>query len=197
MSITDMKKPDFNLPCGLDFDMVSGLCGVFPSTKRYLSDMKNMFSDESARDVLEKNENSLVYEFYELDIPKHNGDIAFGTSIVYPGKVGIEYFMTKGHFHNIIDTAEIYICLRGHGYMLLENREGIWDAVEMVQGRAVYCPKGFAHRSINIGGEPLVTFYAYRGDAGHDYGSIEEKGYRKRIIEHENKPVIINNTKWE
>lgn len=53
---------------------------------------------------------SLVYEFYELGAPEHPGDIAFGTSIVYPGTVGGEYFMTNGHFHTILETAEVYIC---------------------------------------------------------------------------------------
>ena len=44
---------------------------------------------------MEAANDQLVYEFYELGAPEHPGDIAFGTSIVYPGTVG-EYFMTTG-----------------------------------------------------------------------------------------------------
>ena len=31
------------------------------------------------------------------------------------------YFMTKGHFHTILDTSEIYYGLSGHGMMLMET----------------------------------------------------------------------------
>ena len=40
----------------------------------------------------------MVYEFYEMGAPETDGHLAFGSSITYPGKVGNEYFMTKGHF---------------------------------------------------------------------------------------------------
>jgi glucose-6-phosphate isomerase len=32
--------------------------------------------------------------------------------------------MTKGHFHTILETAEVYYTLSGEGFMLLENPEG-------------------------------------------------------------------------
>ena len=81
--------------------------------------------------------------------------------------------------------------------MLLENPEGDWSAQELSPGKAVYCPKRWAHRSINVGGEPLVTFFAFRADAGHDYGTIETKGYRKLIVEKNGKPEIVDNPKWK
>jgi len=36
------------------------------------------------------------------------GELLFGVSIVHPGKVGNEFYMTKGHFHTVLETAEIY-----------------------------------------------------------------------------------------
>lgn len=142
-------------------------------------------------------ENPLIYEFYELNIPETSGDLAFGTSIVYPGKVGKEYFMTKGHFHSILDTAEVYYCLGGMGYMQMENSGGDWDIQKFTPGRAVYVPKGWAHRSINIGKvEPLITFFTFRADAGHDYGTIETKGFKKLVVERDGKPEVIDNPNW-
>ena len=138
MVLTGLKDLNFHIPIGIDFDLTSGLSEAVPSTKRHLSNMENMYVDEQARAAMEARDNTLIYEFYELGAPEHSGDIAFGTSIVYPGKVGNEYFMTKGHFHEIRETAEVYVCLGGHGYMLLENSEGAWDAVELVKGRAMY-----------------------------------------------------------
>ena len=32
-----------------------------------------------------------------------------------------------------------------------------------------------------------MTFFVYPGDAGHDYGTIEVKGFRKLIVEQEGK----------
>jgi glucose-6-phosphate isomerase len=139
--------------------------------------------------------NELVYEFYELGLPETAGDLLFGTSFIYPGKVGNEYFMTKGHFHTILDTAEVYYCLSGAGYMLMENPEGDWDAQKMNPGKAVYVPKRYAYRSINTGSTPLIIFFVFRADAGHDYGTIETKGYRKLIVEKNGKPEIIGNPK--
>lgn len=188
---------DFSVPFTMDFNMASGLSGQSKPTKRRLSNMKGMFHDEAALKNMLNKEDTLVYEFYELGAPEDAGDIAFGTSITYPGKVGNEYFMTKGHFHTILETGETYICLRGHGYMLLENPEGEWSANELTPGKAVYCPKRWAHRSINVGNEPLVTFFAFRADAGHDYGTIETKGYRKLIVEKDGKPEIVDNPKWK
>ncbi|GAK60517.1 glucose-6-phosphate isomerase [Candidatus Vecturithrix granuli] len=133
-----------------------------------------------------------------MGVPASEKEIAYGTSIVYPGKVGDEYFMTKEHFHTVLDTAEVYYCLNGHGYMLMENLEGDWEAQELTSDLALYVPRRYAHRSIRIpASEPLVTFFAFPGHAGHDYGTIETKGFRKLIVERNGKPEIIDNPKWK
>jgi len=158
--------------------------------------MKGMYADDAVLNEILKNEDPLVYEFYELDLPNTSGELLFGTSIVYPGKVGNEYYMTKGHFHTILETSEVYYCLSGKGYMLMENPEGDWDAQELSPGKALYVPPRFAHRSVNTGQEPLVTFFVFRADAGHDYGTIETKGFRKLIVENAGRTEIIDNPKW-
>jgi len=187
---------DFQKGFVLDFDMKTGLSNNAQSTKRTLSQMKGMYADEAALQRMVAGGDPLIYEFYELGAPDHAGDIASGTSVLYPGKVGAEYFMTKGHFHTIVDTAEAYYCLAGEGYMLTENAAGDWAAHKLYPGAMLYVPKGYAHRSVNTGAVPLVTFFAFRGDAGHDYGTIEEKGFRKLIVERDAKAVVIDNPKW-
>ncbi len=184
-------------PFVIGFDVVSGLSQDTTSTKRPLSKMKGMYYDDAAFDKVMEKEDPLVYEFYELKIPNYESDLLFGTSITYPGKVGKEYYMTKGHFHEVLNTAEVYYTLSGEGFMLLETPEGEWKAEPLSQGKAVYVPPRWAHRSINTGCTPLVTFFTFRADAGHDYGTIEQKGYRKLIVEgNDGKPVIIDNPKW-
>ncbi|WP_255283955.1 glucose-6-phosphate isomerase [Priestia megaterium] len=179
------------------FDLKNGMSDEKSTTKRYLSNMNGMFANNEALKEMIKEEDVLAYEFYELSLPEKDSNLLFGTSIVYPGKVGNEYFMTKGHFHTILDTAEVYYCLSGKGYMLMENPEGDWAAEELTPGKAVYVPGRYAHRSVNVGDEPLVTFFVFRADAGHDYGTIETKGYRKLIIEKDGKVEIIDNPKWK
>lgn len=181
----------------LDFDLKTGLSKGAPSTKRHLSQMRGMFADEAAAERMIAQGDPVVYEFYELGAPDKPGDLAFGASITYPGKVGNEYFMTKGHFHTILETAETYYCLSGHGYMLTESPEGDWSMYEMTPGVAVYVAPRYAHRSINVGDTPFVTFYCFRGDAGHDYGTIETKGYRKLVVENAGKVEAVDNPKWK
>ena len=188
----DELKP-FTVPFGL----IDGLCDERESTKRPLSRMAGMYADSRAFERLVADDPP-IYEFYELGMPERDTDIAFGTSIVYPGKVGDEYFMTKGHFHTVLDTAEVYYCLSGRGMMLMENPEGDWDASELTPGTALYVPGRYAHRSINTGTDgPLVTFFAFRADAGHDYGTIETKGFRKLVVERDGKPAVIDNPRWQ
>jgi len=182
----------------VDFDLKTGLSQSRKPLQRHLSKMANMFYDEQAFHAILSREDVLVYEFFDMQVPESPNEVAYGTSITYPGKVGNEFFMTKGHFHTVLNTAEVYYCLRGHGYMLMETLEGEWEARELTPGIAVYVPCRFAHRSINVSAsEPLITFFAFPGHAGHDYGSIETKGFRKLLVEQDNKPVFIDNPKWK
>ncbi len=190
---------DFLRGCTVDFDLNTGLSRTVETGKRYLSQMKGMFADEEAlRKKIEAEGDSLIYDFHGLPLPETPGDFAFGCSILNPGKIGNEYYFTKGHFHTLLETGEVYYCLKGHGYMLLENPEGDWSAQEMTAGQAVYVPPRYAHRSINVSpDEKLITFFVYRADAGHDYGTIETKGYRKLLVEKDGMPAIVDNPNWK
>lgn len=180
------------------FSLVDGMSPDLSPIQRRLSNMKGMYADETAYASMVREGDPLVYEFHDMGLPEEEGAIAFGTSITYAGKVGDEYFMTKGHFHTILETSEVYYCLRGQGYMLMENPEGDWEARELKPGCAVYVPERYAHRSINVGpNEPLITFFAFRADAGHNYGAIEARGFRKRVVERNGRPEIIDNHGWK
>jgi glucose-6-phosphate isomerase len=182
----------------LNFDLKTGLSPDRPSIQRRLSAMTGMFSDEEAYTKKLAQEDALIYEFYDLGIPEKVGDIAFGTSITYPGRVGDEYYMTKGHFHTILDTGEVYYCLAGEGMMLMEDPEGDWEVQHLKAGASVYVPPRYAHRSINVSStESLVTFFAFRADAGHDYGTIESKGFRKLVKDKAGSPEFVDNPKWK
>ncbi|MER6141812.1 glucose-6-phosphate isomerase [Streptomyces sparsogenes] len=179
-----------------DFSLTTGLSQSRKPLQRRMSAMVGMYADQEAERRLAE-EDVLVYEFFDMGVPESPGEVAYGTSITYPGKVGDEYFMTKGHFHSVLDTAEIYYCLRGRGLMMMENPEGDVQWEELTPGKGVYVPGRYAHRSINTSpDEPLITFFAFPGHAGHDYGTIESKGFRKIVVERDGVPAVVDNPKW-
>ena len=166
--------------------------------KRTLSELKGQFLDQVAYQKMFTEDDRLIYEVYEIHRPEIAGEILMGISIVHPGKVGREFFMTKGHFHTVIDTAEIYYCLRGEGYMVMETPEGETSVEALAPGKVLYVPPRWAHRSVCTSRqEALVTFFAYPGNAGHNYGTIEQLGFRKLVVDGENGPEIIDNPRYQ
>ncbi|MCB0154925.1 MAG: hypothetical protein KDF65_09010, partial [Anaerolineae bacterium] len=164
---------------------------------RTLSSMKGQYFDQATFAAMLAEDDQLLYEVYETKRPEIAGELLNGLSIVHPGKVGGEYFMTKGHFHTVLETAEVYYCLKGQGYMVMETPEGDWAVEELRPGRVLYAPPRWAHRSVNTSGdEDLVTFFVYPGHAGHDYGTIEQQGFRKLVVDDHGTPQIIDNPRW-
>lgn len=164
--------------------------------ERRLSSLRNKFMDREAYESRLKDEDSLVYEVYENSRPEQPGELNSGLSILHPGQVGGEYYMTKGHYHTVRGTAEIYYCMQGKGVLLMENVEGEVSIEELFPGRVVYVTPEWAHRSINVGDEDLVTFFVYPANAGHDYGTIDSVGFRKRLFAQNGEPTVIDNPDW-
>lgn len=163
---------------------------------RRLSAMQGQYLDAQAFAAM-LTQDPVLYEVYEIKRPELAGELMNGITIVHPGKVGEEYFMTKGHFHTILDTAEVYYCLKGEGAMVMETPEGEWSVEELHSGRVLYVPPRWAHRSVNTSlHEDLVMFFIYPANAGHDYGTIEQQGFRKLILERDSRVQIVDNPRW-
>ncbi|TVX96251.1 glucose-6-phosphate isomerase [Cohnella terricola] len=162
---------------------------------RRLSDMSSMYQDSEAVQAL-LNDNPLIYEVYNVEVPENEEHIQHCTTILYPGKVGSEFFMTKGHYHEIINRAEIYFCLKGKGLLIMQTKEGEFSSLEMEPGTIAYVPPYWAHRTVNTGDETFVFFAAYPGDAGHDYGLIETEGFVKAVMEQAEKYALVANPSY-
>lgn len=189
--------PTRDRPFGLDLrGPFTHLDGFDRHQQRRLSALRGQFADEESYNRMVVDD-PLVYEVYEVHRPEIAGELLHGISIVRPGKVGDEFYMTKGHFHRLRATSEIYHCLLGRGYLLMQTEEGDCAAEEFYRGRVVYVPPNWAHRSINTGeDEDLVTFFSYPGNAGHDYATIEQYGFRKTIVSKNGSAVIVDNPRW-
>ena len=178
-------------PFGVDIDLMEGVMDN-PDRRlaRMASDMVGYYRDSTALQRLIREGNPLHYEVFEKNVPEERGQVMFCISKLQPGRVGDECYMTKGHYHAIAHTAEIYLCIRGQGYMAMKTADGQCVFEPMHRNRMVYVPPCWAHRSINTGREPLISFCAYPGDAGHDYGDIAAEGFPKRVFLHNGNEVI-------
>lgn len=161
------------------------------TVERRLGDMHGMYlGDVSHPDTV-------VYEVLLLTVPDTNSEIQCSTTILHPGTVGDEHFMTKGHFHQVRDRSEVYIGLRGEGRLVLATEAGDHVVEPIRPGTVNYIPGGWAHRSVNVGAEPLAFFAAYVGDAGHDYGTIEEQGFPVLVLAGDDGPRVVDNPRYQ
>jgi glucose-6-phosphate isomerase len=179
-------------PFSLAIDLAEGvMIGYTNHVVRRASDMRGHYADGAAFERLVASGDPLHYEVFEKPVPEEYGHLMFCISKLEPGMVGREYYMTKGHYHSVIGTGEIYLCLRGTGIMLMKTKDGQVAAQPMGRGKMVYVPPYWAHRSVNTGSESLVSFCVYNAEAGHNYGDIETEGFAKRVVSEGGKPVIV------
>lgn len=165
-------------------------------TVRRLSDMKDFYYDkESVKEILSRS-NPIIYEVYAYETRKEPGNLSFATTILYPGKIGKEFYMTKGHFHMKRDRSEIYLGIAGSGLMLIMNEDGETSIIEIKPNTIIYVPPNHAHRAVNTGKERLIFLAIYPSDAGHDYEAIIERGFSKIIIEDNGEIRVIDNPKF-
>jgi glucose-6-phosphate isomerase, archaeal len=174
-------------------DLASGLLDPDREvTERRLSDMRGLYAEDA-----ESEDDPLIYRVYGIPVPAKTGNVLSSTTVIEPGTIGREFFMTKGHFHEVRDRAEIYVGLAGEGRLVMATEEGEHAVEPMRRGTVNYVPGGWAHRSVNVGEEPLVFFAAYVGDAGHDYATIEAEGFPVLVVKGDDgRAAVVENPRY-
>lgn len=154
--------------------------GAMRSVKR-IGDMAGVFSDATAWQSMDQQ--MLVYsvEWEQRAEPGLEGGLFWGATIIQPGKVGEEYFMTRGHFHMRRDRGEYYTTVQGIGMLVLRDDRATWTEV-MSPGSLHYIPGQTAHRTVNTGESPLIFWACWPSDAGHDYATIEKDFFSIRVV---------------
>ena len=62
--------------------------------------MAAMYADEAAASrILAGEGDRLIYEVQGVELPAEEGQLPHCTTRILPGRVGDEYHMTKGHYH--------------------------------------------------------------------------------------------------
>jgi len=150
------------------------------SKKRKLKDVAKWYSDEKAVEKAlrtRKGKNKIIYEtFTEKDSP-----IDLTLTVVHPGTIGKEYYMTKGHVHRA-NNPEFYILLEGNGKLLIQKsgRKGEVKIINLEKGRIALIPKGYAHRLINVGKKKLKVLTIYSENSRPNYNvKFKKRFFRK------------------
>ena len=166
-------------------DAVSG--SLTDSARRYVkrvSDLVGIYGDkdEFVR-IARRRGNEIAYSVSDLGRSLAPGDLIYGTTWMAAGRIGGEFFMTRGHIHSKPDRSETYAGLSGRGVLLLESPTGDVRTLEIAAGIVVYVPPYWIHRSVNTGDCPLVMSFCFPADAGQDYGIIERSnGMKVRVM---------------
>ncbi len=161
-------------------------------TRRKFSDLSGVFYDKEAFNSIPQENTSYEVECY---FPVENGTeggLFFGITHLYPGLIGDEYNMTKGHFHAKRNRGEFYWGIAGEGRLILMDADRNVRTEHMFPGSLHYIPGYVAHRVANTGREKLTFGACWPSDAGHDYDTILEKGFEKRLVSKNGKPTLID-----
>ncbi len=138
---------------------------------RMLSDLKGYFSDAEAYEEVLKRGDKIVYETFT----KSYSPMKLTLTVINPGKIGKEFYFTKGHIHKK-KTPEFYVLMEGKGVLLIQR--GKPKIVKLKKGEIALIPEDYAHRLINVGKKKLKVLTIYHENSKPDYGVK----FKKRVF---------------
>jgi glucose-6-phosphate isomerase len=192
----EQKSMKTNKPTSVQIKIREGQ--MLPNTthdQRFVSHLTEQFSDQIATMDAIKNGDPLVYELFHHVFLTDRTDMAFGMSVIAAGKVGNEYYMTKGHLHESDDQSEVYYCVSGMGLLLMDDLKNDFQAMPFSEGTVIHIPPQYAHRVVNTGNEKLTFVSVFHVAAGHVYQSVAEAGFAYLVMDVVGKPTLIPNPK--
>lgn len=156
-----------------DFEKTIKHFEKFKPKIRKLKDVAAWYYDKnSAEKELKKNPDKEIYRTYTDSFSPINLTL----TVINPGTIGKEFFMTKGHVHKK-KTPEFYILLEGKGKLLIQKGKLI-KVINLKKGEIALIPKGFAHRLINTGRKKLKVLTIYDEKSKPDYNTK----FKKRLF---------------
>jgi glucose-6-phosphate isomerase len=160
-------------------------------TVRTIGDLAGIFSNEAAHLSLAADTVAYRVQAFEPCPEGTEGAVCLATTFLMPGRVGEEYFMTRGHYHANQDRPELEVTISGEGALFLMDQDR-QTRIELMRPGSVHpVPPGTAHRVANIGTEPLVFVSYWASETGHDYASIREHGFSARLLDINGQPTLF------
>jgi glucose-6-phosphate isomerase len=160
-------------------------------SQKTVQDLRDLFADREAARLTP--DGNLVYAVQRwAPVPEGTeGGLFWGTTVVQPGRIGEEYFMTHGHFHAKANRTEYYATVEGRGALILMNAKRITWMEEMAPGTLHHIPAGVGHRVANTGDTPLKFVACWPSDAGYDYEIIRKLGFGARLVAVDGVPTLV------
>ncbi len=192
-SAVNPVQPYIAAQAQVSLQWASGLLSGEPVSQsaKTIRDLAPIFSDHTAHAAMDPNREIYRVRWWAPVNAGTEGGLFWGVTVLEPGKVGDEYFMTHGHFHADPTRAEFYATVSGAGMLIrMDSERKTWGEV-MTPGTLHYIRGEHAHRVANIGSEPLVFWACWGSDAGYDYGTIAKRGFGARLVERNGEPVFV------
>ncbi|MEA5117940.1 MAG: glucose-6-phosphate isomerase family protein [Propionicimonas sp.] len=177
-------------------DVVSGTVSGTVASHRRLSELAGCFVDGAAYQTAVEEDDPVVYTLATWAQDDRPGALSFGLGTIQPGRIGQEFYLTKGHYHQWKDAAEVYLGISGAGGLVLENEDGTARYLPLEAGGIVYVPGNVAHRTVNTGDEPFTYLGIYPSKAGHDYSGIADSNFQLVVIAGADGPTAIPRTSY-
>lgn len=186
-----------------------GLPEVKPAARK-ASDMREVLYDQAAAD-----ERELYFMYRDVHRPEdeeliRKSGLRYDITIVSPGKLGLEFIKTAGHYHPVkpgtnVTYPEVYEVLFGTAHYLLQKPDETGRRaldvilVEAQPGDKVVIPPGYGHITINPGDEPLVMTNWVAAEFSSVYDPVKETGGGAyfEVAESEGVSRFIPNPKYE
>ncbi|MFQ1651942.1 glucose-6-phosphate isomerase family protein [Aeromonas veronii] len=155
-----------------------------------LADLQGLFADLHAEAALSPD--TPLYRVAMLPGNGGEGDLNMGVTYLEAGRVGQEFFMTRGHIHARAEQAEYYFGLCGRGLLLLQDMAGVCRLEQVFAGSVHHIPGHVAHRLVNTGETQLSALAVWPAIAGHDYRLMAERGFGLRVVAgKEGEPCVV------
>lgn len=172
-------NPDIILPPQVAWASGAFANGPLIRKATCVGDLCGVFSDTLAWQ--QRDPNDIVYRVEMLDSPAQAGALYVGVTHLNAGKIGDEFYMTRGHFHKQREQGEVYFGLSGEGLLLLQTEQGEARLERVAPGSVHIIPPFTAHRLINTGTETLSSLAVWPTVAGHDYAALAG-GFALRVF---------------
>jgi glucose-6-phosphate isomerase len=156
-----------------------------------IGQLENIFANEEARRAMDPS--AVVYRVQAwCPVPEGTEGAQFwGSTVIEPGLVDSEFFMTHGHFHRKRDRTEYYATVEGEGALILMDETRKTWMEPMSPGSLHFIPPNVAHRVANSGKVPLRFAACWPSDAGHDYDAIRQFGFGARLLNVNGKASLV------
>lgn len=143
---------------------------------RKLSDMKKHYQEQNeVKKILKQGKDPLIYTVFRKDLDDKKN---LSLTLMKPGKIGNEFFMTKGHKHDK-PHKELYVLVKGQGKLILQDIDDNVKVINLKKNKEIRIPGDSAHRLVNTGKETLEVITIDFKDVGKDYSTE----FKKRILD--------------